>query len=147
MENSNVSSYDQETLDIPVFLNYLNIIIGLAAVCFNLLAIYAYISDKEIRRVPVNFLIFCLSVSDELTGISLLIHYVWVQNGAFLPASNSIPCFLCGGLTYASILSSALLVILISWDRLQMVTHPFQHRQFTRRRTVLQVVALWFYVL
>ncbi|KAJ8044143.1 Histamine H3 receptor [Holothuria leucospilota] len=139
-------SHIQETVDLPLFLNYFNIVVAFSAIVINLLVVYAYASDREIRRVPVHFFIFCLSISDELTGVALLIHFVWVQNGAIVPENNNVPCFLWGSLTYISVLSSSLLVILISWDRLQMVTHPFKHRKFTRRRAVLQTTVLLTFV-
>ncbi|KAJ8044145.1 5-hydroxytryptamine receptor 1A-alpha [Holothuria leucospilota] len=141
------SSAGLGTLDLPVFTSFLTAVVGIIALCVNVLVAFAYITDRGIRRVPVNFVFFNLSISDGMTGINLLNHFIWIQQGANLLSRYNVLCILWGGWGVASVLSSALLVILISWDRLKMVTDPFKYRQLTRRRVAMQVFVLWIYVL
>ncbi|KAJ8044144.1 Alpha-1A adrenergic receptor [Holothuria leucospilota] len=141
------SSAGLGTLDLPVFVSSLAATVGLVAISVNLPVILAFVTDRSIRRVPVNFLFFNLSISDRMTGINLMIYFIWTQQGASLLSRYNVWCILWGGLSIASVLSSAFLVILISWDRLKMVTDPFKYRQFTRRRVAIQVLVLWIYIL
>ncbi|KAJ8044146.1 Octopamine receptor beta-2R [Holothuria leucospilota] len=144
--SSNFSD-DLGILDVPVVVNSFTILIGLAAVFLNLLVIFAYTSDRKIRSIPVNFFILNLSISDGMTGINLLIYFIWIQQGARLLPRSNVLCTLWGGFGVAAVLSSTLLVILISWDRLKMVTDPFKYRQLTRRRVAIQVLCIWIYIL
>lgn len=51
MTTSN-SSHGLETLDLPVFVTSLTLIVGLVAIFVHLLVLFAFLTDKSIRRVP-----------------------------------------------------------------------------------------------
>ncbi|KAJ8044149.1 Histamine H4 receptor [Holothuria leucospilota] len=139
-----VNNTTREYIDIPVPVQLIHLILGIAILVVNLFVMVAYIQDKDIRRVPTSVYIMNLSISDFITGMDLIARFVWaVGLGAVVPLYESVPCLLLGALHYGSFVLSTLIVIQISWDRLKMVSDPFKYRQMTVLRAVIISLCSW----
>ncbi|KAJ8044150.1 5-hydroxytryptamine receptor 1A-alpha [Holothuria leucospilota] len=134
----------REYIYIPVEVQVIYLVLGIAILVVNLIVMVAYTQDRDIRRVPANVYILNLSISDFITGVHLLIRFFWaVASGAVVPVYESVPCLFLGVFHHASLVMSSLIVMEISFDRLKMVSNPFKYRQRTVRRAVIVSVCTW----
>lgn len=130
-------------VSVPVPLQVSYLVIGLAIILVNIIVMVAFVQDRAIRIVPANIFILNLAVSDLLSGLDLVGRFVWAVMGAEVPVTKSVACIFLGGIHYGTLVMSVMLVILISYDRWQMVAKPFAYRQHTVGRAVLISVMAW----
>lgn len=134
----------REYIYIPVAVQVIYLVLGIAILVANLIVMVAYTQDRDIRRVPANVYILNLSISDFITGVHLLIRFIWaVGSHAVVPVYESVPCLFLGAFNHASLVMSSLVVMEISFDRLKMVSNPFKYRQRTVRRAVIVSACTW----
>ncbi|PIK40538.1 putative histamine H4 receptor-like [Apostichopus japonicus] len=120
-------------VSVPVPLQVSYLVIGLAIILVNIIVMVAFVQDRAIRIVPANIFILNLAVSDLLSGLDLVGRFVWAVMGAEVPVTKSVACIFLGGLHYGTLVMSVMLVILISYDRWQMVAKPFAISSAHRR--------------
>lgn len=133
--------------DVPVTLQVVQLILGLAIVIVNVFVMVAYGQDRDIRSVPANVFILHLSISDFLTGLVLIVRFAWIVQDPLVSIHMSTPCLVIGAAHLASLIMSVLFVILISWDRYLMVSNPFKYRQYTVSRAMRIAICSWSFVL
>ncbi|KAJ8044153.1 Beta-1 adrenergic receptor [Holothuria leucospilota] len=145
MDLANGNDTDYILVDVPVSLQVIYFILGIAILVTNLIVIIAFLLDRDIRSVPTNIFIFNLSISDFLMGTDLIFHFSWSNESGLIvaPLYGTLWCQLNTAIYYQALLVSVWTVVVISWDRLQMVSNPFKYRQRTVRRAVWIVITLW----
>ncbi|XP_072017822.1 beta-2 adrenergic receptor-like [Amphiura filiformis] len=110
---------------------------------FNLITIIAYLSSKEIRNNPGNIYILNLAFADAKVGlISLPFFNLWWHYGIW--TYGEILCKFWIVVDYTAVTQSMVAIIIISWDRLWMVSqiNTYMKNQ-TTRLAILLIVSTW----
>lgn len=105
---------------------YLEGLLGMVVILTNVFVMVSHWSSKRKRHINADIYVFYLSVADFLVGFFiLLLSFVWR-----ILSYVTIPPLVCHAWLIAmhfSILSSAMIIILLSYDRLQLVMSPFRY--------------------
>lgn len=113
---------------------------SLITVCGNLLVMLSFFLDRQIR-IPTNYFILSLSVSDFLIGLvsmPFLTLYLMIGRWPF----GKIICNLWLSLDYTVCLTSIYTVLFITIDRFCSVKFPAKYRNWRTRNKVIVMVAL-----
>jgi histamine receptor H3 len=132
------STQEQVWIGITLFIHCLIIIFG------NILTILVYIKDPKIRSVQ-NMYIFNLAITDILIGVSSVPIYAIYTILNFDWPMGRVYCKIWLMCDYWACAESSLTIILISYDRLQMVRQGVQYAcSQTKTRAIVSIVCSWF---
>lgn len=101
-------------------------ILGVVVIIMNISVTATYIGRKKIRKHRVNAYAFYLAIADLFVGIFVLFFSSLWGILAF-PELPPIVCHIWSIVKQFSILYSALIIILLSYDRFQLVTSPLKY--------------------
>ncbi|KAJ8044152.1 Octopamine receptor beta-2R [Holothuria leucospilota] len=133
-------------IELPLRQQVANLVLGIAIVIVNFLVMVAFAQDRDIRRIPANYFVLNLSITDFLTGLNCIVTFFWSVHGGVVPSFENTPCVIIGALHHGVALMSVLIVLQISHDRLKMVSNPFKHREKTVRHAILIALSGWLFV-
>ncbi|KAJ8044151.1 Histamine H4 receptor [Holothuria leucospilota] len=133
-------------IDLPLRQKVVYLVLGIAIVIVNILVMVAFAQDRDIRRIPANYFVLNLSISDLLMGLDCILTFFWSAYGGVVPLFESTRCIIIGALHYGVALMSVLIVIQMSYDRLQMVSNPFKHREKTVRKAKIIALSSWLFL-
>lgn len=113
---------------------YANAIVGVLTVFTNVVVIIIFLTQRKIRKVHVNIYTFYLAISDFFVGVSMsLSTFIWgVLNYPELPRQV---CDVWTMTRMVSLSMSALMVILLSYDRYKLVQSPIKYHLLTTAST------------
>ncbi|KAJ8043588.1 Muscarinic acetylcholine receptor M1 [Holothuria leucospilota] len=146
LENSSTTeipvSAENEEIS-PAFL-YIYSILAVMTIGGNGIVVISYVIDKSIRLSTPNTYILNLAIADFLVGgFDFLASFIWSVSGADLNPSF-VPCFLWSWLRHAGTLASAVVVLLVSWDRYKLVSNALTYRRDqTPGKAALRNVIAW----
>ena len=110
----------------------------------NILVISAFVREKELRLKPANLFILNLSISDLMVGvISIPFFNIWelhTETWIF----GEVVCKLWNIVDYTATTQSAMAIVLISFDRVILVSKGLKYRKYiTLRLTLFLIVSSW----
>ncbi|XP_071811197.1 histamine H4 receptor-like [Apostichopus japonicus] len=112
----------------------------------NGLTILAYTNDINLRKIPFNFFILNLAISDLLVGVITIPAYIYY--GILVPnnnyTSNAYIDVIVSMITPFPIFLSVFIVILMTFDRLRMVFDPIKYKmRSSNKRISKQMIVIW----
>ncbi|XP_045913256.1 trace amine-associated receptor 13c-like [Micropterus dolomieu] len=117
--------------------------ISLLTVVLNLLVIIS-ISHFRQLHTPTNLLLLSLAVSDFLVGLLLMPFQILLTEPCWL--LGDLFCTLCYLINFITICSSAVTMVLISFDRYVAICDPLHyHTKITAKRVKICVYLCWGY--
>lgn len=120
---------------------YLQGLLGIAIIITNLFVLVTHISKKKTSHKNVDIYVFYLAIADCLVGLFILfLTFIW--GILSFPDVPRMICHIWVIMQHFSILFSALVIILLSYDRLKLVRTPLiYHRKQTHAR--IHSYVLW----
>lgn len=101
--------------------------LGVMITFSNVIIIRSFLCNKDVREALVNVYIFYLAVADFSVGVvALSLSAIWGIAGF-----PSMPSYLCGPWTVVaqfSFMSSTVVILALSFDRLQLVSDPIRYK-------------------
>lgn len=141
-----VAGFENMTLAADLIYGFGYAIIILVTVVSNGLIILAYITSASVRKRVCNIYIVSLACGDLMTGIIvMMIYYVArLVHISSLDSTWENTCRAWLTLKFIAINASFYSVLLISYDRYQLVTDTFNYKSYASRRVALiRVIAIW----
>ncbi len=140
---SSVSDY--ATSD-PEVLNPINLLLWLLwtlIVVGNILVMSVIIRDKELLLKPANIFILNLAASDLLVGIiSMTFQNIWQLKEDWIFGELMCKCWTI--VDFSAATQSAFAIVLISFDRLMLVSTGLKYKQYiTIPKTCILVIITW----
>jgi muscarinic acetylcholine receptor M3 len=128
------------TLPAKVILSTLAATASLITICGNVLVMVSFFLDRQIR-IPTNYFILSLAVSDFLIGLfSMPLYTLYLMLGSW--PFGEIICNLWLSLDYTVCLTSIYTVLFITIDRFCSVKIPAKYRKWRSRNKIIIMVAL-----
>lgn len=107
---------------------YLHGALGMAIILTNTLVLVAHFNNKNKRHKNVDIYVFYLAIADFLVGlIIMLLFSVWGMLS--FPVIPLMVCHIWSILKQFSISFSVLIMILLSYDRLELVINPLKYHR------------------
>ncbi|KAJ8039360.1 Muscarinic acetylcholine receptor DM1 [Holothuria leucospilota] len=106
---------------------YCHGILGVFTIIANAFVIATYARSKTVRAVVVNVYIFYLAIADFLVGLFILLAtFIWGMLS--YPEFPTLVCHSWTVIKHFAILMSALVIILLSFDRYLLVVNPLRYQ-------------------
>ncbi|XP_033642271.1 octopamine receptor Oamb-like [Asterias rubens] len=131
----------------PAVENLISVVLWLLCaviVIGNILVISAFVRDRELRVKPANLFILNLSISDLMVGlISISFYNIWERHTESW-IFGEVVCKLWTIVDYTATTQSAMAIVLISFDRVMLVSKGLKYREYiTLRLTLFLIVSSW----
>ncbi|XP_071817280.1 histamine H4 receptor-like [Apostichopus japonicus] len=140
-----VNSTFDEIVSSPYGIVVLGLICTLSPfiICANALVIISYKMDTRIRNVPYNLYITNLAIADLMVGIVSLPLTIFLL---FVDESQIFLFQICGWFIRYPLFLSVFLIMLMTFDRLKMVSDPVKHKMESTSGTNLKyVIFVWIF--
>lgn len=110
---------------------YLHGVLGVAVMVTNILVVVTHVRYKKTRTKNMDIYVLYLAVADFLVGLFILfLSFIW--GILSFPGLPRLVCHIWSILKQFSIVFSALIIILLSYDRLLLVMNPFRYHRKQR---------------
>ncbi|XP_071821416.1 histamine H4 receptor-like [Apostichopus japonicus] len=149
IEHSNVTEANVNislTSSVPPNVNFqfsllLYGVLGIVVMLMNLYVIFTYIRSKDIRDKSGNVYAFYLAVADFFVG-SFLIFFSTLWVFLFYPELPYSVCHIWSIIKHFAILYASLVIVLLSYDRLQLVTSPLKYHLIQTTGRIHRIVLI-----
>jgi len=130
----------QYSFSAKILLSTLAITTSLITISGNLLVMFAFLIDHQIRN-PTNYFLLSLSISDFLIGVfSMPLYTLYLMLGRW--PFGKIICNLWLSLDYTVCLTSIYTVLFITIDRFCSVKIPAKYRKWRSRNKIIWMIIL-----
>ena len=137
-----LDSNETYSLPVKIVLSTLASTTSLITICGNLLVIFSFFIDRQIRN-PTNYFLLSLSISDFLIGlISMPLYTLYLMLGRW--PFGQVICNLWLSLDYTVCLTSIYTVLFITIDRFCSVKIPAKYRKWrSPNKIIVMVILTW----